>query len=276
MSRTRPSGTSSIGACRQKRRQKPPFDEHAFFALWQRLTVALLANARAHAQPPAHICTLNPVHIGDAPCAPRPPAACLMAGSGSGRAGDRNMRMKRELRAYVDAPPKQDDYRVTRMEPTRGGAEHAGVVREAADRRDGLRRVQAHGRMARNAGWRTRRSHMQSVRQMVSATRLRGARGAGAGAGLADGMPVSSAVETDLEHVAARQANSDGGAGGADAAYSPGGAVKVRDHPQRAADRADSELAAAEEDKKSRRKIERDAAIVGAWDKARTVDLLQI
>lgn len=206
---------------------------------------------------------------------PTSPGGLTDGGRWSGRAGDRDVRMKREFRAYVDAPPKQDDYRVTRMEPTRSGAQHAGAVREAADRRDGLRRVQAHGRMARNAGWRTRRSHTQSVRQIVPATR-RGAHGAGAGAGLADGMPVSSAVATDLEHVAARQANSDGGAGGADAAYSPGGAVKVHDHPQRAADRADAELAAAEEDKKSRRKIERDAAIVGAWNKARTVDLWQI
>lgn len=202
---------------------------------------------------------------------PASPGGLTDGGRWSGRAGDRDVRMKREFRAYVDAPPKQDDYRVTRMEPTRSGAQHAGAVREAADRRDGLRRVQAHGRVARNAGWRTRRSHTQSVRQIVPATR-RGAHGAGAGAELADGMPVSSAVETDLEHVAARQANSDGGAGGADAAYSPGGAV----HPQRAADRADAELAAAEEDKKSRRKIERDAAIVGAWNKARTVDLWQI
>ena len=49
---------------------------------------------------------------------------------------EREQRYQREYKAYVHAPPKEADYRVTRMEPTREGAEHAGVLRESRDLSD--------------------------------------------------------------------------------------------------------------------------------------------
>ena len=80
-------------------------------------------------------------------------------------------------------------------------------------------------------------------------------------------MQATAAAAASAKSIAA-QANSQEAAD-ADAVYSPGGFV----HPLRAQEGEAAALSAAEEDKKERRKIERDAAIVGAFDKAPTMAL---
>ena len=81
-------------------------------------------------------------------------------------------------------------------------------------------------------------------------------------------VAAAKAVRTPPASVA-RQANSQE-ADGADAAYSPGGAM----HPHRAQASAAAALAAAEQDRKQHQKIERDRVIMGA--KAATQDLAQM
>jgi len=147
---------------------------------------------------------------------------------------EREETYKREYNAYVHAPPKEADYRVTRMEPTAEGAEHAGVLRETSDlRRSSRSRYGDRGYSETNGG--KRRYRTQSTRQVARA-------------GSDDDMPVSAAVQLDLNRhssdataaaakaaaaaaqavatapaSAASEANAQE-ADGADAAYSPGGA----------------------------------------------------
>ena len=53
--------------------------------------------------------------------------ACARAQHVAETEDEREKRYQREYSAYVHAPPKEGDYRVTRMEPTPEGAEHAGA-----------------------------------------------------------------------------------------------------------------------------------------------------
>ena len=176
----------------------------------------------------------------------------------------------------------------------------AGVLRDTSDLRRRQRALYGDRGFAETNGGR-RRYRTQSTRQVARGDSRRGGGETGKGSkddGSQDDMPVSAAVQLDLDHMSkpsppkssaqaaaaaaaaaakavradpessASQANAQEAAG-ADAAYSPGGAV----HPHRARAAAAAAQAAAEEDKKQRRKIERDAAIVGAFDKAPTTDL---
>jgi len=78
---------------------------------------------------------------------------------------EREAAYQREYKAYVHAPPKEADYRVTRMEPTAEGAEHAGVLRETRDLGDRSRAMYGDRGYAETNGGR-RRFRTQSTREI--------------------------------------------------------------------------------------------------------------
>jgi hypothetical protein len=101
---------------------------------------------------------------------------------------EREETYQREYKAFVHSPPKEADYRVTRMEPTAEGAEHAGVLREARDLSDRSRAVYGDAGYAETNGG-LRRFRTQSTRQIHDKGRREphgGARG--------DDMPVSAGM----------------------------------------------------------------------------------
>ena len=205
---------------------------------------------------------------------------------------------------YWNESTNTDAQDACRMEPTPEGATHAGVLRETRDLRQRERAAYGDRGFAETNGGRRRFRgqnvlRTQSTRQVASGA---GSSDGGSSTGStsstgshADDMPVSAAVQMDLKHTAeaaaaaaaaaavavpaasvTAQANAQDAAD-ADSAYSPGGAVKIGNHPQRAtAAAAAAAVAAAEEDKKERRKIERDDAIMGGIDKAPTSLLAQV
>lgn len=101
---------------------------------------------------------------------------------------EREATYQREYKAFVHSPPKEADYRVTRMEPTAEGAEHAGVLRESRDLVDRSRDVYGDAGYAETNGG-MRRFRTQSTRQIHEAeTQERHRQGMTAD----DGMPVSA------------------------------------------------------------------------------------
>ena len=112
---------------------------------------------------------------------------------------EREAAYKREYNAYVHAPPKEADYRVTRMQPTPEGARHAGVLRETSDlRRSSRRRYGDRGYAETNGG--IRRYRTQSTRQVAHASAYSNSNSnTNSNSNSDEDMPVSAAVQLDLD-----------------------------------------------------------------------------
>jgi hypothetical protein len=119
--------------------------------------------------------------------------------------GEREERYQREYNAYVHAPPKQADYRVTRMEPTAEGAQHAGVLRDTRDMQARLRDRYGDRGYAQTNGGRPRRHHAHHAH----------ATGPGAAAKVGEhvgaSLHASSAPTSSMAPAMSREQNAEGG-----------------------------------------------------------------